>query len=156
MNTRPVPLAEFSSVPFTCELCGKPGAARFWRECPQEWLEKLHPMLVHNACHDANRGFRRAEEAIGNACMEIYLRTSGSDRLDRALDGMAKRYAEMFARRHGTPMVFSSDFTEMLRARPGDVAKILHQYGKQVRAMQPELSPESGIERRKHDERAEG
>ena len=139
MNTRPVPLSEFSRVPFTCELCGKPGAASFWRECPQEWLEKLHPMLVHNACFDAMRGFRRAKERIQSACMEIYLGTHGSDKLDRALDGIARRYAEAFARRFNTPMVFASDFTEMLRARPGDVDKILHQYGKQVMAMQPEL-----------------
>jgi len=134
-----IPLSEYSSVPFTCELCGKAGAARFWRGCPQEWLEKLHPMLVHNACYDAMRGFRRAKERIESACMEIYLRTKGSDKLDRALDGIARRYAEAFATRHNTPMVFASDFTEMLRARPGDVDKILVQYGKQVRAMQPEL-----------------
>lgn len=134
---------QFASVGYTCKVCKKPGVTKFGVNCPQEWLDKLHPMLTHNKCADVMVNFQKAGDRLVFACLDIARGSAGSDKLARSLDSLTRAYAKAFADRHDTAMVFSVDFTDMLRLKPEDVGTILAQYRKQVFASQQSDLPKA-------------
>ena len=121
----------FASVAYTCKHCHQPGVARFSTACDQDWLDRLHPLLIHDRCAVALSGFTRAGDALVHACMTLAHRSEGFERVAQRLDALARRYSQAFAERWGTPLLYADDFTAMLRERPERVGEILAQYRKQ-------------------------
>lgn len=127
------------SVEYVCKICRQPGVAKFAIVCPQEWLEKLHPMLTHDRCFDRHVGFVKAGDRLVAACLEIARGSKDSVKIAASLSGLARSYAKAFSDKHGTPMVYHDDFTDLLREKPEQVGRILAHYRKQVFSVQPPL-----------------
>jgi hypothetical protein len=131
-------------LPYTCKLCGQPGVVTMAPESDEHATTQWFGMLTHDRCYDRVTNFRKAgDELVRVACVMAQSQPGQSRAaLAKSLPALARRYAEAFAAKHNTPLVFHPDFYEMIIASPEKIGRILAEYRKQVLNIPQEFATE--------------
>lgn len=122
----------------TCKLCGTKVVARWPDDAPQDWVDRLAPMLVCNPCADSHRKKNDAQSEILTKCFS-YARLSTSDqgkeisRLRSALLILTRSYADAVAYIARAPaVVWSEDFVDILISKPEQAGRTLREYRRSI------------------------
>lgn len=132
------------NYPYTCKICGTPGIAEAYDDCPVEWMKKLAPLLACDPCADLKTRLLNARDSILRACKalvrgeEIGIKPEDMATIRRkcreVLMRSTREYADVIRiYRKSDKLVWSEDFAENLLTSPGKAVSLLRFYRESVK-----------------------
>jgi hypothetical protein len=127
------------SVEAKCKMCGCVIVAKSDTQCPQEWIEKLKPMLTCNKCYDRHQRRRNAEDKLYTGCKLLLFEKLDAEKREkvvRLIRIALHDYGKWLAEHHEEPEYhFSHEVFDLVIEKPDQLFMILKLYRKTVRGI---------------------
>lgn len=128
-----------TSLEAKCRMCGNVIVAKADADCPDQWVEKLKPMLTCNRCYDRHDRRRKAEDKLYNASKLLNFEKMTPDKREAVIQAIRKAlvdYAKWLAEHYEQGEYhFSSEVFDLIIEKPEQLFVILKMYRKTVRGI---------------------